>query len=414
MILMQQDSNIASGNITEYEHPALQYVIGNSEVVAGMESIKPLPPFADCVLDFFNDLSKKLLKYGREYSDVATFGFWCRKPALLKEKQKYDDVNSRLGKGVVFHSTPSNVPVNFAFSFAAGLLAGNANIVRIPGKPFEQVRIISDAIQELLNSSHTDIAPYIAFVKYPPMKEITDAFCSISTTRVVWGGDGTISEMRQSPLRPRANEITFADRHSIAVINADGYLAIGDKEKVAQDFYNDTYFSDQNACTAPRVIVWLGREKVKAKAEFWSYAHALVKEKYIMAPVQAVGKLTAFYRAASQLNVNLVKDRIYDIDQLITRVKASQMNSLMKYKYNSGFFFEYDSERLDEIMPLCDERCQTLTYCGVEREVLHDFIIRCRPRGVDRAVPMGKSMDFTLIWDGHDLIREMSRYITLL
>lgn len=202
MILMQLNSNVSYDNNSKYEHPDLQYVIGSSAIVAEMESIKSLPPFADCVLDFFNDLSKKLLKYGREYSDVATFGFWCRKPALLKEKQKYDDVSSRLGKGVVFHSTPSNVPVNFAFSFAAGLLAGNANIVRIPGKPFEQVRIISEAIQELLAGSHPNLVPYIAFVKYPPVKEITDACCSISTTRVVWGGDGTIAEMRQSPLRP--------------------------------------------------------------------------------------------------------------------------------------------------------------------------------------------------------------------
>lgn len=414
MIHMQQNSSLASVNITKYEHPSLQYVVGNSSVVANMENVKPFEPFADCVLNFFNDLSKKLLRFGHEYSDVATFGFWCRKSALQKEKQKYDDVNSRLGKGIVFHSTPSNVPVNFAFSFAAGLLAGNANIVRIPGKPFEQVVIISDAIQELIESTHADIAPYIAFVKYPPVKEITDAFCAISTTRVVWGGDCTIAEMRQSPLRPRANEITFADRHSIAVIDADGYRAIEDKGKIAQDFYNDTYFSDQNACTAPKVIVWLGREKKKAKAEFWRNVHSLVKEKYTIAPVQAVGKLMAFYRAASQINVKLVHDEVSDEDQLITRVEAAELEDLMKFKYNSGFFFEYDAESLDEIMPLCDERCQTLTYCGVEKEMLHEFFARCRPHGVDRAVPIGKSMDFTLIWDGHDLIREMSRYITVL
>ena len=63
--------------------------------------------------------------------------------ALLAEKAKYDDAELRLGKGVVFHIAPSNVPVNFAFSFAAGLLAGNANIVRIPSKDFEQVQIMS-------------------------------------------------------------------------------------------------------------------------------------------------------------------------------------------------------------------------------------------------------------------------------
>ena len=118
----------------------VEFVIGNENIIEKMSSLKAFHPFDEEILDFFNDLSKILLKEGKSYSDVVTFGFWCRKAALVKEKEKYDDINVRLGRGVVFHSTPSNVPVNFAFSFAAGLLAGNANVVRLPGKPFEQVR----------------------------------------------------------------------------------------------------------------------------------------------------------------------------------------------------------------------------------------------------------------------------------
>jgi hypothetical protein len=37
-----------------------------------------------------------------------------------------------------------------------------------------------------------------------------------------------------------------------------------------------------------------------------------------------------------------------------------------------------------------------------------------RPVGIDRIVPMGKAMDFALIWDGYDLIRQMSRRVTIL
>ena len=131
MILMQLSFN------------ELQYVIGTPDIVEGMKEARVLRPFDDDVLSFLNDLSG-ILRKNREYPDVVTFGFWCRKAALLQEKAKYDDISDRFGKGVVFHSTPSNVPVNFAFSFAAGLLAGNANIVRLPGKPFEQVNIICD------------------------------------------------------------------------------------------------------------------------------------------------------------------------------------------------------------------------------------------------------------------------------
>ena len=37
-----------------------------------------------------------------------------------------------------------------------------------------------------------------------------------------------------------------------------------------------------------------------------------------------------------------------------------------------------------------------------------------RPRGVDRIVPIGRTMDFSLMWDGYDLIRSMSRRIDAL
>lgn len=37
-----------------------------------------------------------------------------------------------------------------------------------------------------------------------------------------------------------------------------------------------------------------------------------------------------------------------------------------------------------------------------------------RPHGVDRVVPMGKSMDFNLVWDGYDLIRSLSRKISVI
>ena len=388
----------------------LQYVIGTPETVENMMNLKVLRPFEDCVISFLNDLSAKL-RANRTYSDVATFGFWCRKAALLKEKSKYDDVDERYGKGIVFHSKPSNVPVNFAFSFAAGLLAGNANIIRLPGKPFEQVDIICDAVKELLADKHKDLAPYIVFIKFPPVKEISDAFSAICNVRVIWGGDMMIGEFRQSKIPARTTEITFADRHSIAVIDADAYLEAENKITIIQNFYNDTYFSDQNACTAPRIIFWQGEKKEEAKADFWNRVHEKVKQEYTLAPVQAVGKLNAMYSVASQKKVK-VED---SDDMFVTRLDVDKIDrDLMNYKYNSGFYFEKDIESLNEISDVCDLKCQTITYFGVKEEDFREFLEQSRPIGIDRIVPMGKSMDFALIWDGYDLIRQMSRRVTII
>lgn len=388
----------------------LQYVVGTPEIIEGMRSVKPLRPFDDAVIAFLNDLSAELRKI-REYPDVATFGFWCRRAALLQEKAKIDDADERFGKGVVFHSTPSNVPVNFAFSFAAGLLAGNANIVRLPGKPFEQVEIICDAVRGLLTEKHKNLASYIAFVKFPPVKAIADFFSGMCNVRVIWGGDRTVEELRQSPIPARTTEITFADRHSIAVISADAYLAAERKDTVIRNFWNDTYYSDQNACTSPRMIFWIGEKKEEAKDDFWRRVHDMAAEEYTLAPVQSVGKLNALYFVAAARKVEQVKTG----DMLVTRVVPEEADaSLMDYKYNSGFFFEKDIDDLSEIVGVCDLRCQTLTYFGIREADFRKFLEETRPAGIDRIVPMGKSMDFALIWDGYDLIRQMSRRITIL
>lgn len=387
----------------------LKYVVGTPDVVESMKKLPTMVPFSDKALSFLNALSLRLLKNGKAYSDVVTFAFWCRKAALLNEKAKYDSKKLRLGRGIAFHSTPSNVPVNCAFSFAAGLLAGNPNIVRLPAKSYDQVDLICSAVRDVLDEQ-PEMRSYIVFVKFPPVREIIDFFSGLCATRIIWGGDMTIADIRRSPLPPRAKEITFADRHSILVINAEAVLSAQNIDRVAQDFYNDTFFSDQNACTSPRIIVWTGTNKQKAKELFWKAVHKHVINKYTLAPVQAVGKLAAFYRAAVQKKVRLIPSS----DNFIYRLNVDQLDDdLAELKYNSGFFFEYDAENLSEILPVCSYKCQTMTYFGLDQQLISDFIRKDAPPGLDRAVPMGRSMDFTLVWDGYDLITEMSREINI-
>ena len=106
---------------------------------------RPDVPFAEKVVEYLNALSASLLKdrESRMYPDVVTFAFFCRKANLLQQKKLYtNDGQLRLGRGVLFHIAPSNVPINFAYSLVAGLLAGNANVVRVSSKKFPQVYLV--------------------------------------------------------------------------------------------------------------------------------------------------------------------------------------------------------------------------------------------------------------------------------
>jgi len=50
-----------------------------------------------------------------------------------------------------------------------------------------------------------------------------------------------------------------------------------------------------------------------------------------------------------------------------------------------------------------------LAYYGYSLEELKSFINTNRLNGIDRIVPFGKTTDFSLTWDGFDLIHTLSR-----
>lgn len=389
----------------------IRFEVGSAQVLEEMVKLPALPIFSEEAAAFLSDLSHRLLTTPevKAYSDVMTFAFWCRKASVNQMARGYADEMDRFGRGIVFHIAPSNVALNFAYSMAAALLAGNACIVRLPSKSFPQVDMVCAAMREALEDNDL-IQRYYVLVRYGHNKSINDALSALCDTRVIWGGDQTIESLRQSPLSPRANEIAFADRYSIAIIGAKEYLQAENKEQIARDFFNDTYLTDQNACTAPRLIVWLGSREIVAQAQeqFWETMQRLVEKQYDLQPVQAVDKLTAQYLMAAEVDIHAVKGE----DNRIVRIEADRLDdNTLKYRANSGFFIEYSTVNLADILPVCDSRCQTVSYFGVEKELLVRFICEARPRGLDRIVPIGHSMDFSLVWDGIDLIRSMSRII---
>ena len=117
----------------------IEYLSGDSNF-----DLSPELPFTKKSCDFLGDLSKQLdnSKYLKEYPDIKTLAFWCRKKNILSIKEKFKTTEPRIGLGLLFHITPSNIPTNFAYSLIFGLLNGNSNIVRVPSKKFKQIDII--------------------------------------------------------------------------------------------------------------------------------------------------------------------------------------------------------------------------------------------------------------------------------
>lgn len=386
----------------------IRYLTGNREILEQMEKVHVLPLFSDKALDFLDCLSKTLMgnNEAKKYPDVIAYAFWIRRASLEKIKLQYKTKDQKLGRGTAFQIAPSNIPVQFVVSMTYALISGNASVVRISNKKFEQVDIICDAIHTVLNE-YSEMIPYICIIRYDHNDAITQALTDICDIRMIWGGNNTISAIRKAGIKSRCIDLGFADRYSIAVIDADDYLKM-DAAVAANDFYNDTYFSDQNACSSPRLVIWIGNRISEAKEQFWNTLESVVSKKYIMDSICSSEKLlkTAVC-AAKYPDIKEVKK-----DNLLVRVELPSLyEDIMDYKGNCGYFFECNVNKLQDIVPILKKECQTIIYIGKIENELREIINNSGVKGVDRIVPMGHGSDISFVWDGLDLPNILSRQI---
>lgn len=387
----------------------MQLNLNNIELLVGSEETlieKPVIPFDEHVIEELDALSKALMKdpASRQYPDVVTFAFFCRRSNLLKLKEQYATSAIRLGWGTVFHIAPSNVPVNFAYSVVAGLLAGNTNVVRVSQKQFPQVDIIVKHMRA--TNMHR-----VAVVRYPHESNANEVFSSLCNVRVIWGGDATIETIRKNAIPARAFDICFADRYSIAAIRPKAILEADNCSLIAERFYNDTYLFDQNACSAPHLVCWEKSDGLaEAKKRFWDAVYEYAKAHYKFQDVMAVDKLTALYKQAVAMPTHDEETK----DNVLRRVEIDSLPcDIDSFRCAGGYFTEYEVESLDDIAPIVSAKYQTLAYYGFEREELEAFVQRNHLTGIDRIVPFGETTAFSLTWDGRDLIQAMSRVVTI-
>lgn len=385
------------------------------EYLIGSESICniPMQPYSTEICSFAVEFSEQLMKspHTKAYTDLSALAFWCRKGSIQKFKLGFGNSSDRLGRGLCFHITPSNIPINFAFSYFFGLFAGNSNIVRLPSKTFPQVQFVCDILKDVIEN-YPEIKARTILVRYPADNRITAEFCKIADARLIWGGDETVASIKALPTKPRCIDISFADRYSICIINGQAILNSEDKiiARLANDFYNDTYLMDQNACSSPQLILWIN-DNEDARRRFWDAISTFAKTKYQLQSAVAIDKYTHMFEDILDLEIlSSVKRE----GNLIYRIELKALSpNIHDLRGKGGYFYEYSLKSYDELAAIVTEKYQTVTQFGIEAETLRGFVIKNRLRGIDRIVPVGKAMDLSVVWDGYDLIKMLSRIVAI-
>ena len=104
--------------------------------------------------------------------------------------------------------------------------------------------------------------------------------------------------------------LVFVKDISFCVINTSKILKldVNEMKRLIERFYNDTYLVDQNACSSPHLILWLGKESKKAKNKFWNHLYYYVSNKYNLTESASIDKFTRLCE-----NILLTKNWLSDI-----------------------------------------------------------------------------------------------------
>lgn len=368
----------------------------------------------DGIQEFLNALSRAILvdREARRHPDLATFGYFCRKANLARAIADVTSPASRFGWGTVVHIAPSNIPLNFAFSFVMGLLAGNSNIVRLPSRHFVQTEFCLALIDRLFaDPIFEPIARRTRFVQTDRDSAALDGLIAEAAGLVVWGGDATVRRFRALPKSPRCVEVYFPDRVSSLLVDAAGYLMLSedDARLSARRFFNDTFLVDQNACSSPTTVFWLGDngDIAQAKKRFWSLLAPILSSEYTIDPMARINRNLDIFRNVATVGHALNLTTEHDIWRL-------DDPDVMGLPLRFGTFLELPITQVMQVLNHFRTNEQTLTTLGITpEEVFRRLTADGRPPGIDRIVPIGSALDISFNWDGKEVLSILSRRVQI-
>ena len=380
-----------------------------------------LKPFDVLTKDFLDQLSRKILRDTKMVSrpEMVALGFWLRKAQINRieneQSTRPSGVSNTLSPlGIVFHVCPANVDTMFMYSLVISLLVGNKNILRISSRLEDPVVLrLFDLLNELMEYEEFCVfKDYINVIKYGHDEEISSFLSRSSNARLIWGGDNTIRTFQGFEKGARTKDIVFADRVSMTIFGSNALLSLDDKEwdNFANLFFNDSYTFDQKGCSSPQTIFFLGdRDSNKDAAHLLQQKMRPYLEMKYENDTASIASLKLNRMVddsiagvlESQKGSNLLK-----IIQLEEGVDYSQLHGC-----GGGYFYSRHISHIEELKNLSVPKVQTITHYGLKESQFNDLLQLAYGEGIDRIVKLGNALKFDYIWDGYNLIQELSRTV---
>lgn len=381
--------------VTEWPEQGIEFVVPH-DGWRGFTT-QPLAVADPCVVAFCHALSQRLLSLGRAWPDLMALGFWLRPAALQAHLPAYA---ARSPLGMTLHLVPSNVPTLGVYSWLMALLAGNSAIVRLSRRQDAvQQQLLAVCADVLAESEWQPICDRVRFIRYGHDEAITAALSARCDLRVVWGGDATVRAIRAVPLAPRARELVFPDRRSLALLDAAGWRALDQagRQRQMTALAQDISQFNQQACASPTTLVWLGAWSADERGELL----AALAAPFAVEPANAMARLVN-----SQLALASGEARAHVAVGALSLLQAEALQPQLSV--GGGVLVERQYADVPTWLAAGDQ-VQTCVCLGIPAATVAASLRQYPGTRIDRLVPPGQALAFDWFWDGQDLLAVMSR-----
>ena len=397
---MTHSLNLASLSNVICHIKAPQHAIEN-DVKLNNEQTDDFPPWHESIIAEVAQFSEFLLskKACKEQPELVALAFWCRKSNLLSISSDFKKLTSSAARepiGKVFHIAPANVDTVFFYSLLLSMLSGNQNIVRISERSGKICRLLIQLLQQFLQTKHPKLMPaLVSIVEYSAIDTSTTAtFSQWCDLRVIWGGDSAIKAI--SIIEPTTKQLSFPDRFSIAVCQLNEEDNI---RKVASAFIADFLPFNQQACSSPKALFWLNTSN-SLQRDFYHELCTLIKSSE---------GFNISHQVERQINLQellLLSDNQVMANQSSSQLAHIRLNSITpKHLINhqgNGLLLVQDIDDIAQL-PL-HEKLQTISYSGIDSNLFKSI----NNKHYKRYTHLGTALAFNHIWDGVNLLKELT------
>ena len=156
----------------------------------------------------------------------------------------------------------------------------------------------------------------------------------------------------------------------------------------------------------------MGRKKnKKLQNRFWKQLSKTVEKNFFFDEVHVVDKYTNLMEniitQKDFSNIKMFENNLYVLDP------DNQTDQIENIRGVNGTFFQKNIKQMADLKKFITKKCQTISYFGFTKKQFKYFLLNNNLLGIDRVVPIGKALDIDIVWDGYDMIKSLSRIISL-